>query len=294
MGQKPHVIVVGNEKGGTGKSTLCINIIAQLLHFGFRVGSIDVDYIQATLTRYLYNRSYKGSKIIPNILMPNHIVMNSSLSCDVLESQLEEKKNLDKIFFKFQNFDFIVIDTPGNDIFLSRLVHSYADTLITPLNDSFLDLDLLANIDNIKNVSYLEPVHYAEFVWEQKKERLIRDKISINWIVVRNRLSNILSRNKQDMAKVLSLFSERFGFSIASGFGERVIFKELFVYGLTLLDLEVISTFKDYKLSLSHLAAKEELRDLIRSIGLPMLKKKINETKYRNRERILSKCRMFF
>ena len=123
---------------------------------------------------------------------------------------------------------------------------------------------------------------------------MIRDKISINWIVVRNRLSNILSRNKQDMAKVLSLFSERFGFSIASGFGERVIFKELFVYGLTLLDLEVISTFKDYKLSLSHLAAKEELRDLIRSIGLPMLKKKINETKYRNRERILSKCRMFF
>jgi chromosome partitioning protein len=200
LSQKPYIIVLGNEKGGTGKSTLSMHVIAQILHLGFRVGSIDVDAGQGTLTRYLSNRSSKGAELIPGILMPTHIPLKRSEASSRAEAESEEKVALDQALNQLQDNDFIVIDTPGSDTCLSRLAHSYADTLITPLNDSFVDLDLLVKVISGEDVKSLKPSRYAEFVWEQKKQRLMRDKVTMNWIVVRNRLSNLLSRNKQEMA----------------------------------------------------------------------------------------------
>lgn len=43
--------------------------------------------------------------------------------------------------------DFIVIDTSGHDRYLMWLAHSMADTLITPLNDRFVDFDVLVTVD---------------------------------------------------------------------------------------------------------------------------------------------------
>ena len=51
-----HVIVVGNEKGGSGKSTTAFHLAIYLLHQGFRVASIDVDSPQQTFTHYVRNR----------------------------------------------------------------------------------------------------------------------------------------------------------------------------------------------------------------------------------------------
>ncbi|MCP4922641.1 MAG: ATPase, partial [bacterium] len=238
----------------------------------------DVDAGQGTLSRYLSNRSTKGAQIVPNILMPTHIPLKRSEASSREEAEGEERASLEHAFSQLQGTDFVVIDTPGSDTCLSRLAHSYADTLITPLNDSFVDLDLLVKVVPGEDVKSLKPSRYAEFVWEQKKQRLMRDKVTMNWIVVRNRLSNLLSRNKQEMAKVLNSFSGRLGFSVASGFGERVIFRELFVSGLTLLDLEkASSSSKIGKFSLSHVAAKQELRNLIQSIQLPLLQEKLQQ-----------------
>lgn len=277
MSQKPYIIVLGNEKGGTGKSTLSMHVISQLLHLGLRVGSIDVDAGQGTLTRYLSNRSSEGAKIVPDILMPMHIPLKRSEASSRDEAEAEEKAALENALSKLHECDFVVIDTPGSDTCLSRLAHSYADTLITPLNDSFVDLDLLVKVEPGEDLKSLKPSRYAEFVWEQKKQRLMRDKVTMNWVVVRNRLSNLLSRNKQEMAKVLNSFSGRLGFSVAAGFGERVVFRELFVSGLTLLDLEKASSSRVGKLSLSHVAAKQELRNLIQAIQLPLLQEKLQQ-----------------
>jgi chromosome partitioning protein len=161
--------------------------------------------------------------------------------------------------------DFVVIDTPGSDDHLSRVGHSYADTLITPLNDSFIDLDLLAKVDPDTH-KVLRPSSYAEMVWEQRKARALRDGGKIDWIVMRNRLASIGSRNTQAMEDVLGALSKRIGFRLAPGFGERVIFRELFLKGLTLLDLR--SSDANMRLNMSHVAARQEVRALLTAIGL--------------------------
>lgn len=266
---KPHVIVLGNEKGGTGKSTVSMHIITHLLRDGYSVGSIDIDARQGTLSRYVENRRLRKEAKDENLLLPDHTAIMRSQLESVTAAQAEEAALLTDVFNRLKHNDFIVIDTPGSDTHLSQLAHSYADTLITPLNDSFIDLDMLVRV-NPDSHDILRPSTYSEMVWEQKKRRAMRDNGSIDWIVLRNRLSSINSRNKEEMERVLSALAKRIGFRLVAGFGERVIFRELFLNGLTLLDMKETNT----PLTLSHIAAKQELAALINMIQLPSQAKK--------------------
>jgi chromosome partitioning protein len=58
--------------------------------------------------------------------------------------------------------------------------------------------------------------------------------------------------------------SRRVGFRIIPGLGERVIYRELFPKGLTLLDLQAIG-----EVGLGHIAARQELRETIAGLALP-------------------------
>ena len=252
---KPYIIVVGNEKGGTGKSTISMHIITSLLNLGFSVGSVDIDSRQGTLSRYIINREM-AAQDDPTILMPTHFSFNRSMNNDRKIAEEEDNESMLEIINELKDKDFIIFDTPGSDNFSSRLAHSYADTLITPINDSFVDLDLLVHVENGK----MHPSVYSEMVWNQKKNKAIRQGGTIDWIVVRNRLSNLNSRNKSEIEKVLKELSKRLGFRVADGFSERVIFKELFLKGVTVLDI------KGQKFSMSHLGAKQELRNLLSMI----------------------------
>ena len=262
--QKPYIIVLGNEKGGTGKSTVAMHIITNLLRSGYSVGSIDVDARQGTLSRYVENRRARKEKTDEDLPLPDHAPIFRSKLDSVPAAEAEELSTLTDVLNHLKENDFIVIDTPGSDTHLSRLAHSYADTLITPLNDSFIDLDMLVRV-NADSHDILRPSTYAEMVWDQKKQRAMRDNGSIDWIVLRNRLSNINSRNKEEMERVLSALAKRIGFRLVAGFGERVIFRELFLNGLTLLDMKESKT----ALTLSHVAAKQELASLMNMIQLP-------------------------
>lgn len=262
--QKPYIIVLGNEKGGTGKSTVAMHIITNLLRSGYSVGSIDVDARQGTLSRYVENRRARKEKTDEDLPLPDHTPIFRSKLDSVPAAEAEELSTLTDVLNHLKENDFIVIDTPGSDTHLSRLAHSYADTLITPLNDSFIDLDMLVRV-NADSHDILRPSTYAEMVWDQKKQRAMRDNGSIDWIVLRNRLSNINSRNKEEMERVLSALAKRIGFRLVAGFGERVIFRELFLNGLTLLDMKESKT----ALTLSHVAAKQELASLMNMIQLP-------------------------
>ena len=164
--------------------------------------------------------------------------------------------------------DVVIIDSPGSDHFLARLAHSFADTLITPINDSFIDLDVLARVDP-ETLKVLGPSVYAEMVWNEKKTRAIRDRGTIDWVVMRNRLSSTESRNQRDMSRVVEQLSRRVGFRVAPGFGDRVIYRELFLRGLTMLDLRDVDA--NISLSMSHIAARHEVRGLIEALRLPML-----------------------
>lgn len=266
MSKRAHVIVVGNEKGGTGKSTVSMHLIVSLLGRGLSVGSIDLDARQATLTRYVQNRQNRKDFATLGLKAPNHVALPPTTDRDA-----DERRLLETFSQLSALHDVLVIDTPGSDHYLSRLGHSFAHTLITPLNDSLIDLDVLARVEP-ETLKITRPSHYAEMVWDTKKTRAMRgEKAVVDWIVLRNRLAHLDARNKQTMEKLLVDLARRIGFRIAPGLGERVIYRSLFLEGLTLLDLR--HGIPGFDLNLSNVAARQELRALVDAIGLEGLGK---------------------
>ena len=272
-GKGAHVIVIGNEKGGTGKSTTSMHLIVALLKLGRSVASIDLDLRQGTLTRYMDNRRAYAAAPGHRLPMPAHAVIQARTDEASTETpagavRAEEDRLSSLIEQLAPLHDVIVIDTPGNDTSLTRLGHSYADTLITPLNDSFMDLDVLARVDG-DSMQIIGPSQYAEMVWKQKMTRARRDNGFIDWIVMRNRLSSLDARNKRRMARILRELSARLGFRLVPGFGERVVFRELFLHGLTMMDLREVAGPDG--LTLSQIAARQEVRTLVEGIRFASL-----------------------
>lgn len=259
--QTNRIFVVGNEKGGAGKTTCSMHLITALLYNGHTVASIDTDSRQGSLTNYLKNRAdYNLKNPDKTVAVPQHVHLTESQEQVINLKEEDEKTRFEQIFEQAKKADYVVIDTPGSYSFLSRLAHSYADTIITPINDSFLDFDVLGKV-NANNLSIITPSIYSQMVWEQKMQKANRNGETINWIVMRNRLSNLDAVNKRNVATSLEQLAKRISFKIAPGFSERVIFRELFLQGLTLLDLTTANHGKT--LSISHVAARQELRDFL-------------------------------
>lgn len=265
--KKPLIIVLGNEKGGAGKTTFSMHLIVGLIDRGYKIASIDTDSRQKSLTSYVENRKkYNQNNQDKRVGMPLHFHMQESTKKLIMEKEKEEHDLFNQVLEQAKNHaDIVVIDTPGSHTNLSRIAHSYADKVITPINDSFIDLDVMAKIDGDK-LDMDRPSIYSDMLWEQKMQRAARDQGSIEWIVVRNRLSNLDAVNKRNINDALQKMSKRMGFTLAPGLSERVIFRELFPYGLTLLDLHNANFHKSF--SLSHVAARQELRDFLNSLGL--------------------------
>ncbi|RMD64261.1 MAG: ATPase [Alphaproteobacteria bacterium] len=261
----PYVIVVGNEKGGTGKSTTAVHLIVALLRAGYAVGSIDLDARQSTLTRYFANRQQFAADAGVDLPMPRHHHIERSQATTRAAAEAEERKRLRAACEDLIGCHFIVIDTPGSDAFSSRLAHENADTLLTPLNDSFLDIDIIAHIDRERR-EVVAPSAYTKMVWEQNNRRVMAGRPPIDWVVMRNRLTHIEARNKREIAGLMERLARRIGFRLAPGFGERVIYRELFLKGLTVLDLaeEVPGAAPNP----SRTAARREIAALLETIGL--------------------------
>jgi chromosome partitioning protein len=280
--KKAYVIVLGNEKGGSGKTTTCMHLIVSLLRLGFTVGTIDIDARQRSLSRYLENRRQTMLKEGVALPQPQHIVIQRSPFNIVQEAEEDERERFTKALSRLVAAnDFIVVDSPGSDTFLARVAHAYADTVITPINDSFVDLDVLATVDG-QTMKIIKPSIYSEMVWEQKLQRAKRDGGSIEWIVMRNRLSNIDAKNKRFMTQVTTDLSRRIGFRVAPGFSERVIFREMFLQGLTVLD--IMEAGGNASLSMSHVAARQEVRDLLKTLNIPLINERINKFKAEGEE----------
>jgi chromosome partitioning protein len=264
---KPSVIVLGNEKGGSGKSTTAIHIIVSLLRDGHRVGAMDLDARQGTLAGTLAAREqFVATKNIALPLPEFASVFRSTLD-NRLEAEAEERARFDAAFDALSaSCDIIVIDCPGADTFLSRYGHAHADTLITPINDSFVDFSMLAKVDP-ENHDIVKPSIYSEMVWEARKQRFGMDRGKIDWIVMRNRLAASEARNKRDVGATLETLAKRIGFRTLKGFGERVIFRELYLQGLTLMDVREANI--GIAMGLSHVAARAEVRALIGAIKKP-------------------------
>lgn len=265
-----HIIVIGNEKGGSGKSTTSMHVTVALMMKGYRVATIDVDGRQGTLSRYIANREIFNKKMGRDYPVPEHYRITGHAADGVTDAELAEESERLRLVIEGTGLshDIVVIDTPGAANKLSFLAHTYADTLVTPMNDSFVDLDGLAHMDG-HDLNIKGPSHYSEAIWEAKKEKAARDSSTIDWIVMRNRLSNLDAHNKREVEQAIRELSKRLSFRALPGFSERVIFRELFLVGLTILDLKQAAG--GGALSRSHMAARDEVFAIIDGLKLPPL-----------------------
>ncbi len=267
--KKAHVIVCGNEKGGSGKTTTSMHIVVALLKTGYRVATVDLDSRQQSFSRYIENRRKWARSANLDLETPNHFHFDKSVRDSANSADSEDFSSFACVLADIErSHDFVVIDTPGSDSYLMRLAHSMADTLITPLNDSFVDFDVLGKVDAQTHEIY-EISHYANMVRECRRQRRIADNGVLDWIVVRNRMSSLTSRNEKNLANSIRELSLRLGFRVADGISERVIFREFFPMGLTALDdldRETLGT----RPSISHLSARREIRHLLSSLRLPI------------------------
>ncbi|SMX43519.1 division plane positioning ATPase MipZ [Octadecabacter ascidiaceicola] len=261
-----HIIVVGNEKGGAGKSTVSMHVATALSRMGHKVGTLDLDLRQKTLGRYIENRRKFLEKEGLTLPTPTYHDLPEVDPATLKEGEniFDHRLSVAVAGLEPDN-DFILIDCPGSHTRLSQVAHSLADTLITPLNDSFIDFDLLAHIDGDAE-TITGPSVYSQMVWNARQLRAQAGFEPIDWVVVRNRMGAQNMVNKQKMEAAIEKLSRRIGFRTAPGFNERVIFRELFPRGLTLLDLRDIGV---KGLNISNVAARQELRELIKSLNLP-------------------------
>ena len=254
----PHRIVFANEKGGTGKSTTAVHVAVALAYQGAKVAAIDLDSRQRTLHRYLENRAETQRRRSVQLPGPEFAVFRGETieALDQLSDEMGE------------GCDFLLFDTPGRDDPFARHVATRADTLVTPLNDSFVDFDLIGQVDaetfKVRKLSF-----YAEMIWEARKKRamatLVEGRREMDWVVVRNRSGHVEMRNMRRLDQALTELSKRVGFRVAQGLSERVIYRELFPSGLTLLDKGQLG-----ELGTSHLVARQELRQLVAGLNLPV------------------------
>ncbi len=261
-----HIIVVGNEKGGAGKSTMSMHVATALARLGKSVAVIDLDLRQKSLARFLENRLAFMLREGHDLPTPEYQDLPEIAPADLAPGENANDRRLsDAVTALEGRIDFIVIDCPGSHTRLSQVAHSLADTLITPMNDSYIDFDLLAHVDPVTN-KVLGPSVYAEMVWNARQLRAQAGLKPIDWVVVRNRMGAQAMVNKKKIGEALESLSKRIGFRLAPGFCERVIFRELFPRGLTLLDLRDIGVMGT---NISNVAARQELRDLMKSLHLP-------------------------
>ena len=257
------VIVVGNEKGGAGKSTIAIHVVAALMHGGAKVAVLDLDLRQQSMGHFFAHRRAwldANGAVAP---MP----LEYPLSADLAKvPDAEAMAHFEDAFGKASEAaDFVLFDTPGGDTAISRAAHGLADLIVTPMNDSFVDFDMLGLVDPV-TLDLKRPSLYSETVWNSRKARAVASGKSIDWVVLRNRLAPTEARNRKRLDERVQALSRRVGFRVGPGLRDRVIYRELFPFGLTIADLS--PTIRPVAMSLQHVAARQELRALVGSLGL--------------------------
>jgi chromosome partitioning protein len=261
----PRVIVVGNEKGGAGKSTIAIHLATALLHAGAKVAAIDLDLRQLSMARFFASRRTWAASAGVVLPMPTEpLAADAAEVLKLLPSEAVARFEAAGSQ-ALTEADFLIIDTPGADTPLSRAAHANADLIVTPLNDSFVDFDMLGQVDPV-TLDLIKPSLYSEVVWESRKAKMTETRRSIDWLVLRNRLATTEARNRKRLDDRILALSRRVGFRIGPGLRDRVIYRELFPFGLTVADLS--PTVRPVPVSLTHVAARQELRNIMAALGL--------------------------
>ncbi len=248
-----HVIVFANEKGGVGKSTLGFHTAVALANAGRKVAVIDLDHSQATLSQALVNRGATGRLLKVDLPLPRHVRLTQQ-SGALLSQEIARIGS---------DCSHVLIDVAGGDSPIARRAIAMADTLVTPVNTSFADLDLLGQFDattmRLKRLG-----HFAQVAMALRGSREALGIAPADWVVMQNRYRRTGSSNDVRFSEALRFLARKAGFRLGQGLGERVAYRELFLFGLTHLDLKLIPGLAKTKP-----AAKSEIDQLIVDLQLP-------------------------
>jgi chromosome partitioning protein len=251
---KARIITVANEKGGAGKSTVAFHLCVALADAGRNVLAIDLDRRQQTLSHALTSREGTARRLGTALPMPRHLVLGHD-SGSVLMQEMARVG---------QSCDTIVIDAPGYDSPIARRAIALADTLVTPVNGSFADVDLLGRFNPV-TMKYTGPGCFAEMVEGIRQARFELRQPALDWRVVLNRVRRGTSRSQTNVECALAQLEEKIGFRLVHGLADRVAYRELLLLGLTHLDLRRIP-----QLPRTHSIARDEilqLRDQLMPVG---------------------------
>lgn len=248
-----HVIVFANQKGGVGKSTLAFHAAIALCDVGKKVAVIDLDHGQATLSGALINREATCRLLKIGLPTPRFATVSHSSGAYLAQ----------EIARIGSDCNYVVIDLAGGDSPITRRAVAMADTLVTPVNSSFADIDLLGQFDattmRLKRLG-----RFARLVNGIGQAREDRSMAVADWIVMPNRIRRSGSNNEISIGDSLAHLAEIAGYRIGKGMCERVAYRELFLFGLTHLDLKRIP-----HLARAKLAAKHEIEQLLADLRLP-------------------------
>lgn len=261
----PKVIVVANEKGGVGKSTVSALISTAMMYHGARVAVIDVDLRQQSLSHLFANRR----RWLPAVGVDAPIPLEYKLTEDTVALADADPASMVSVFERalvlaMEAADIVVVDTPGGHTPLSKSAHLQADILVTPLNDSFVDFDMLGTIDPV-TLKVLKPSTYSRVVHDSRRRRADYGR-ELDWVVLRNRLAATETRNRERVGAGIQALADQIGFRVAPGLRERVAYREMFPFGLTVADLSY--GLRHTSVSVPRKAVQEEVQALLATLGL--------------------------
>ncbi len=252
--QNGHLIVFANEKGGVGKSTLAFHTAIALADAGQKVACIDLDYAQATLSRALINREATCRLLKTWLPLPRHTAL-AQPSGAYLSQEISRIGS---------DCDFVLLDAAGSDTPLTRRAIAMADTLVTPVACSFADLDVLGQFD-AHSLRLTRLGHFSRLVQSLVAAKQDLRLPAPDWIVMPNRIRQAGSTNESVARGALNRLAKKAGFRLGTGLGDRVAYRELFLLGLTHIDLKRLPNLARVKTT-----ARREIRQLLADLRLPL------------------------
>jgi chromosome partitioning protein len=264
------VIVFANEKGGVGKSTLAFHCAVALCDAGAKVAVLDLDLRQQSLSLCIENRNRTARCLKVDLPTPRQVALHQQNG-----SQLSQE-----IARIGRDCDFVVIDLAGHDSPVARYAIALADKLVTPINSSTIDLDLLGKFDPVSG-QLKKAGHFSQLVNALNEARLARGMGQADWIVAKNRVRSAEKKQQIRFENALQQLAANTGFRVSQGLNERVVYRELLPFGLTHLDLKRIPG-----LARKQGKARDEVLQLVADLNLREINQSIKIRKPSHRAKV--------
>lgn len=203
------IITIANEKGGSGKSTLCLNLALKLMEDKKEVVVLDTD-IQKSIEVFLNIRTEKNLRSFALFNRAGNI-------SDTLQQMISKYEN-------------IIIDTKGEDSKESQKAMLLSDLVIIPTTPSQLDIAVL--LEMIERIKMIQNIN------EKLQVCILMNRIPpIPYLKEKQALIDFILENKEDLHIDL----------LENVLSERIAYKRSVSEGLGVIEYDDIKAKKEFE-----------------------------------------------